>query len=156
MGQNLSEVLGQQFVIDNRAGANGAIGAELAAKATPDGYTLFMSTNTTSAANPSLMKKINYDPVKDFAPIARIGTIPFVLVVHPSVPAKSVKEIIDACQAAAGQAHVRIGQRRQHAARIHAAADGRHPAQPRAVQEAFPRPHRRDRRPDHDGSSPTS
>ena len=95
MGQNLAEALGQPFVIDNRAGANGAIGAELAAKATPDGYTLFMSTNTTSAANPSLMKRINYDPVKDFAPITRIGTIPFVLVVHPSVPAKSVKEMID-------------------------------------------------------------
>ncbi len=95
MGQNLSESLGQQFVIDNRAGANGAIGAELAAKATPDGYTLLMSTNTTSAANPSLMKKINYDPVNDFAPITRIGTIAFVLVVHPSVPAKSMKELID-------------------------------------------------------------
>ncbi|HEV8518661.1 MAG TPA: tripartite tricarboxylate transporter substrate binding protein [Burkholderiales bacterium] len=95
MGQNLSEVLGQPFVIDNRAGANGAIGAELAAKATPDGYTLFMSTNTPSAANPSLMKHINYDPVKDFAPITRIGTIPFVLVVHPSVPAKSVRELIE-------------------------------------------------------------
>lgn len=95
MGQNLSEVLGQPFVIDNRAGANGAIGAELAAKATPDGYTLFMSTNTPSAANPSLMKHINYDPVKDFAPITRVGTIPFVLVVHPSVPAKSVRELIE-------------------------------------------------------------
>ncbi len=95
MGQNLSEALGQQFVIDNRAGANGTIGAELAARATPDGYTLFMSTNTTSAANPSLMKKINYDPVRDFAPVTRIGTIPFVLVVNPSVPAKSVKEMIE-------------------------------------------------------------
>ena len=95
MGQNLAEALGQQFVIDNRAGANGAIGAELAAKATPDGYTLFMSTNTPSAANPSLMKHINYDPVKDFAAISRIGTIAFVLVVHPSVAAKSIKEMID-------------------------------------------------------------
>ena len=94
MGQNLAEALGQAMVIDNRAGANGTIGAELAAKAPKDGYTLLMSTNTPSAAAPSLMKKINYDPVRDFAPIARIGTIAFVLVVNPSLPAKSMPELI--------------------------------------------------------------
>lgn len=94
VGQNLGEVLGQAMVIDNRAGANGTIGAELAAKSPKDGYTLLMSTNTPSAAAPSLMKKINYDPVKDFAPIARIGTIAFVLVTNPSLPAKSMKELI--------------------------------------------------------------
>jgi len=94
IGQNLAEALGQAMVIDNRAGANGTIGAELAAKSPKDGYTLLMSTNTPSAAAPSLMKKINYDPVKDFAPIARIGTIAFVLVTHPSLPAKSMKELI--------------------------------------------------------------
>ena len=94
VGQNLAEALGQAMVVDNRAGANGTIGAELAAKSPKDGYTLLMSTNTPSAAAPSLMKKINYDPVKDFAPIARIGTIAFVLVVNPSLPAKSMKELI--------------------------------------------------------------
>lgn len=94
MGQNLAEALGQPMVIDNRAGANGTIGAELAAKAPKDGYTLLMSTNTPSAAAPSLMKKINYDPVQDFAPIARIGTIAFVLVANPSLPAKSMPELI--------------------------------------------------------------
>jgi tripartite-type tricarboxylate transporter receptor subunit TctC len=94
IGQNLGEALGQAMVIDNRAGANGTIGAELAAKSPKDGYTLLMSTNTPSAAAPSLMKKINYDPVKDFAPIARIGTIAFVLVTNPSLPAKSMKELI--------------------------------------------------------------
>ncbi|MGV3629473.1 MAG: Bug family tripartite tricarboxylate transporter substrate binding protein [Betaproteobacteria bacterium] len=94
VGQNLGEALGQAMVIDNRAGANGTIGAELAAKSPKDGYTLLMSTNTPSAAAPSLMKKINYDPVKDFAPIARIGTIAFVLVTNPSLPAKSMKELI--------------------------------------------------------------
>lgn len=94
VGQNLTEALGQAMVIDNRAGANGTIGAELAAKSPKDGYTLLMSTNTPSAAAPSLMKKINYDPVKDFAPIARIGTIAFVLVANPSLPAKSIKELI--------------------------------------------------------------
>ena len=103
MGQNLADALGQSFVVDNRAGANGAIGAELAAHATPDGYTLFMSTNTPSAANPSLMKKINYDPVRDFAPITRIGTIPFVLVVNPSLPAKSMPELIDLAKAQPGK-----------------------------------------------------
>ncbi len=94
VGQNLAEALGQAMVIDNRAGANGTIGAELAAKSPKDGYTLLMSTNTPSAAAPSLMKKINYDPVKDFAPIARIGTIAFVLVTNTSLPAKSMKELI--------------------------------------------------------------
>jgi tripartite-type tricarboxylate transporter receptor subunit TctC len=94
IGQNLGEALGQAMVIDNRAGANGTIGAELAAKSPKDGYTLLMSTNTPSAAAPSLMKKINYDPVKDFAPIVRIGTIAFVLVTNPSLPAKSMKELI--------------------------------------------------------------
>jgi tripartite-type tricarboxylate transporter receptor subunit TctC len=94
IGQNLAAALGQAMVIDNRAGANGTIGAELAAKSPKDGYTLLMSTNTPSAAAPSLMKKINYDPVRDFAPIARIGTIAFVLVTNPSLPAKSIKELI--------------------------------------------------------------
>ncbi len=94
IGQNLAEALGQPMVVDNRAGANGTIGADLAAKSPKDGYTLLMSTNTPSAAAPSLMKKINYDPVKDFAPIARVGTIAFVLVANPSLPAKSMKELI--------------------------------------------------------------
>lgn len=94
VGQHLGEALGQAMVIDNRAGANGTIGAELAARAPKDGYTLLMSTNTPSAAAPSLMKKINYDPVKDFSPITRVGTIAFVLVANPSLPAKTMKELI--------------------------------------------------------------
>ncbi len=94
VGQNLAEALGQPIVVDNRAGANGTIGAELAAKSPKDGYTVLISTNTPSAAAPSLMKKINYDPVNDFAPIARVGTIAFVLVTHPSLPVKNIKELI--------------------------------------------------------------
>ena len=94
VGQLLSEALGQQFIVDNKPGANGSIGAEFVAKAAPDGYTLIMSTNTPHAANPSLMKKINYDPVKDFAPIARVANIPFVLVTNNEVPAKSLVELI--------------------------------------------------------------
>ena len=95
VGQLLSEALGQQFIVDNKAGANGSIGAEFVAKAAPDGYTLIMSTNTPHAANPSLMKKINYDPVKDFAPVARVANIPFVLVVNNDIAAKSLPELID-------------------------------------------------------------
>ena len=95
VGQLLSEALGQQFIVDNKAGANGSIGAEFVAKAAPDGYTLIMSTNTPHAANPSLMKKINYDPVKDFAPVARVANIPFVLVVNADIAAKSLPELID-------------------------------------------------------------
>ena len=94
VGQLLSEALGQQFIVDNKAGANGSIGAEFVAKSAPDGYTLIMSTNTPHAANPSLMKKINYDPVKDFVPIARVANIPFVLVVNNDVAAKSLNELI--------------------------------------------------------------
>ena len=95
VGQLLSEALGQQFIVDNKPGANGTIGAEFVAKAAPDGYTLIMSTNTPHAANPSLMKKINYDPVKDFAPVGRVANIPFVLVVNNDIPAKSLNELIE-------------------------------------------------------------
>ncbi|MBL8522819.1 MAG: tripartite tricarboxylate transporter substrate binding protein [Betaproteobacteria bacterium] len=95
VGQLLSESLGQQFIVDNKPGANGTIGADFVAKAAPDGYTLIMSTNTPHAANPSLMKKINYDPVKDFTPIVRVANIPFVLVVNNDVPAKNLNELVE-------------------------------------------------------------
>ena len=95
VSQLLTEALGQQFIVDNKHGANGAIGAEFVARSAPDGYTLIMSTNTPHAANVSLMKKINYDPVKDFAPIARVANIPFVLVMNNDIPAKSLNELIE-------------------------------------------------------------
>jgi tripartite-type tricarboxylate transporter receptor subunit TctC len=94
VGEHLTRALGQPVVVDNRAGGNGTIGADAAARAAPDGYTLFVTTNTTQAAAPSLMKKINYDPVKDFAPIGRIANTPAMLVVHPSLPVKTVAELI--------------------------------------------------------------
>ena len=94
VGQKLSELLRQPVVIDNRVGATGSIGAEIVAKAQPDGYTLLMGTSSIMAANPVLNAKVPYDPIKDFAPISLTGTIENVLVVHPSVPARTVGEFI--------------------------------------------------------------
>jgi len=94
IAQKLSERLKQSVVIDNRAGANAQIGVEYAAKATPDGYTLLMTTATSHSANPFMYKNLRYDPVKDFTPISRIGIMPFVMVVKPSMPARNMQEFI--------------------------------------------------------------
>ncbi len=92
--QELGQALNGRIVIENKAGANGAIAAAGVARAEPDGYTLFMTTNTSHSANPSLMKNISYDPVRDFAPITRGGNLPFMLVVNPAIPVASVAELI--------------------------------------------------------------
>jgi hypothetical protein len=94
LGEKLGQRLGQQFIIDNRGGAGGNIGMELTAKAPPDGYTIVIATVGTWAVNPSLYKSMAHDPVRDFAPIMQVSSSPGVLVVHPSVPVKSVKELI--------------------------------------------------------------
>ena len=103
LGEKLGQRLGQQFIIDNRGGANGNIGMELAAKAPPDGYTIVIATVGTWAVNPSLYKQMPFDPVKDFAPIMQVSSSPGVLVVHPSVPVKSVKELIALARAQPGK-----------------------------------------------------
>src|SRR5258706_5143238 len=90
----VSELLGQNVIVDNRVGAGGIIGAEAVAKSAPDGYTLMMGSNSTVSVAPSLYPKLSYHPVRDFAPISLVATTPFVLVVHPSVPAKTVQELI--------------------------------------------------------------
>ncbi|MCW0232174.1 MAG: tripartite tricarboxylate transporter substrate binding protein [Ferrovibrio sp.] len=90
----LSERLGQQFVVDNRAGAGGNIGTEFTAKSEPDGYTIMMGTIGTHSINISLYSKLGYDPVKDFAPVSLVAMVANVLVVHPSVPAKNVQEFV--------------------------------------------------------------
>jgi len=98
----LRERLGQTLIIDNRAGAGGNIAAELTAKSAPDGYTLFMGTIGTQAINYSLYSKLNYHPLNSFTPITRVGDSPNVLVLNPSVPAKSVKELIALAKAKPG------------------------------------------------------
>ena len=93
IGQKLSESIGQQVVIDNRPGAGGNLSAEIAARAAPDGYTLYMSS-ASLVVNVSLYRKVAYDPVRDFAPVTLLASAQNVLVAHPSVPARSVKELI--------------------------------------------------------------
>jgi tripartite-type tricarboxylate transporter receptor subunit TctC len=100
--QRLTEVVGQQIVIENRPGAGSTIGAEAAAKAPPDGYTLFMVSNT-HFVSATLHKKLNYDALNDYTPITQITSAPNVLVVHPSLPAKSVKELVALAKAKPGQ-----------------------------------------------------
>jgi tripartite-type tricarboxylate transporter receptor subunit TctC len=94
IGQELSLALGQPVVIDNKPGAGGNIGAAAAARSAPDGLTLFVTTNTTQAANPFLYKQLPYDPIKDFVPIGRIANTPALLVAHPSLPANNLSELI--------------------------------------------------------------
>lgn len=94
LAQRLTEGLGQQVIVDNRAGASGNLGMESVAKTPPDGYTIVLALNAQWAVNPSLYPKLPYDPVRDFAPITLLGAAPYLLVVHPTLPVKSIKEFI--------------------------------------------------------------
>jgi tripartite-type tricarboxylate transporter receptor subunit TctC len=102
-GAQMQEALGQPFIVENKAGAQGGIAAAEVAKAAADGYTLMVTTNTPQAANVSLFKKLNYDPIKDFTPITRYGTTAFVLMVRPDFPAKDLKAFISHAKANAGK-----------------------------------------------------
>jgi tripartite-type tricarboxylate transporter receptor subunit TctC len=102
IGQRLAEALAKPFVIDNRPGANGMIGSEIVAKSPKDGYTL-MVNGANFVTTPSLYGKVTYDPIKDYEPISLLSVAPNVLVVHPSLPAKSVKELIALAKARPGQ-----------------------------------------------------
>jgi tripartite-type tricarboxylate transporter receptor subunit TctC len=104
----LSEALGQQLVIDNRAGGGSTIGSELAAKAPPDGYTLLM-VDTSFTTNPSLYSKLPYDSARDFAPVSLMAAAPVILIVHPSVPVKTVKEFVALAKSNPGQLNFASG-----------------------------------------------
>ncbi len=99
LAQKLGVLSGQRVIVDNRPGAGGNIGTDFAARATKDGYTLLLTISSTQAINPALYKKIPFDPVKDFAPIAPVGIVPNVLVVNPSFPAKTLAEFIQVARA---------------------------------------------------------
>lgn len=102
LGEPLQQALGQVVLVEAKPGAGGVIAADFVARSPADGYTLFLTTNTTHSANPYLFKKLTYDPVKDFTPIARIGYFPFVLLVNAKLPIKSVKELIAHAKATPG------------------------------------------------------
>src|SRR5438132_6744607 len=103
VAQHLGAALKQSVVVEDRPGANGALAALYVARSAPDGYTLFMSTNSPHSAAPFLMKNIGYDPVKDFTAITRMGSYTLMLCVQPSIPAKSVKELIEYAKANPGK-----------------------------------------------------
>ncbi len=104
VAQHLSEVIGQPVVVDNRAGGGATIGTEMGARANPDGYTLLVGSSTSLSVNPVLMK-VRYDPVRDFTPITLMGTQPHVVVVNPSVAAKSLHEFVALAKAKPGAFH---------------------------------------------------
>jgi tripartite-type tricarboxylate transporter receptor subunit TctC len=103
LGNRLSEGLGQPIVIEARPGAGGVVGTEAAARSTPDGYTLFMGNNSTHGSNPAVYTKLPYDAVNDFAPIAFVASVPYVLVVDPSLPVKNVQELIAVAKSKSGK-----------------------------------------------------
>ena len=109
LAQKLSEAWGQQVLVDNRGGAGGTIGADLAAKAPADGYTLLMGHIGTLAVNVSLYPKLSYDPVRDFAPVSMVALVPNVLVVHPALPVKNVTELIAYAKANPGKLNYSSG-----------------------------------------------
>lgn len=94
LGQKLSDAIGQPVLVDNRPGANGNIGAELVAHSPADGYTIMMGFDGTLAINPSVYRKLAFDPIKDFAPVANVGVVALLIVTHPSLPVKNLQELV--------------------------------------------------------------
>lgn len=114
IGQKLSDSLGRPVIVDNRAGASGAIGSEVVARAAPDGYTLLLGATTTHGINPALNPKLGYDAVRDFTPISLVATIPHVLVVHPSIPAKTLQDFVRLARSRPGMAYGSAGHGSPH------------------------------------------
>jgi tripartite-type tricarboxylate transporter receptor subunit TctC len=111
---HLQEALGQPFIVENRAGAGGMPAAAAAAKATPDGHTLFITTNTTHSAAPGLFKHVPYDPIKDFTPVARIGSFPSLIAANPGQPFKSMQELVAFAKANPGKLSIAHGNSTGH------------------------------------------
>lgn len=109
VAQKLGEQFGQQVIIDNRSGAGGSTGTALVSSAAADGYTLLFSGTSSLAINPGLYKKLPYDPIRDFAPVGLAGTAPSLLVTHPSVPAKTVRDLINLAKASPGRLNFASG-----------------------------------------------
>src|SRR5450631_4184348 len=103
LAQKLTERVGQSFIVDNRTGASGIIGVEFVAKSTPDGYTLLVGSQTTQAVVPAMYGKLNYDTTRDFTGVTEIAVSPLLIVVHPSLPVKTVKDLIALAKARPGQ-----------------------------------------------------
>jgi tripartite-type tricarboxylate transporter receptor subunit TctC len=109
VGQKMAEGLGQPVVVENRPGASGTIGSAVVAKSAPDGYTLISGSTTTTVVAAYLYRSLAFDPVKDFQPVSRLASVPSVLIVHPSVSAKSVAEVIALAKAQPGKIHYSSG-----------------------------------------------
>ncbi|HEX2136511.1 MAG TPA: tripartite tricarboxylate transporter substrate binding protein [Microvirga sp.] len=103
VGEHASKTLGQPIIIENQAGANGVVAARNVARAEPDGYTVLITTNTTHAANQSMLKSVPYDAINDFEPVTKLGTIPLALIANPAVPVKNVQELLALAKANPGK-----------------------------------------------------
>jgi len=106
LAQKLTDLLGQQVFVDNRAGAGGSIGTEAAVRAAPDGYTMVLASTSEIAINPFLYSRLSYDTVKDLTPVAMIASTPMVIIIHPTMPLKSVKDLIALAKAKPGEINV--------------------------------------------------
>lgn len=106
VAQKLGERVGQQVFVDNRSGAGGSIGTEVAVKSAPDGYTVVLASTSEVAINPALYSKLSYDPVRDLTPAVLVGSTPMVILIHPSLPVKSVRELVALAKAKPGEINV--------------------------------------------------